>query len=313
MKKLFLCDIASKFNLEILSGQDKISHTQIKSYGLNRAGLELAGFFETMTDNLRRLVLLSSKEFHYMQQFDDAVKTEKYETLIKCGIPGIIVTKKFHDPQLVAVAQKLNFPLLFANMDISTSTLTKKILDEYDDYFAPQLEMHASLVNIFGKGILITGASGIGKSETTMDIIKRNHMFVGDDRIVLINKNNKIYGKSHPILQNLIEMRGIGIVDVSWTNGYQAIMTETEINMQIELIPFGQHGIDDTDRLGNEYKNVSILDQNIPYLKIPVKAGRNIANLIETAVAQLKIKETGKAKDVVELVGQRMEDFIDDK
>ncbi|AVP49478.1 HPr(Ser) kinase/phosphatase [Williamsoniiplasma luminosum] len=306
MKKLFLKDLVETFNFKILAGESKISNTEIKVYGLNRAGLELAGFFGQPNDNSKRLVLLSTKEYNYMMQFDLAIKRQKYETLMKSGIPAIVLTQKFTDPELTNIAKELNFPLLITDSDISTLNLTKKILEEYDQYIALQEEVHASLVNIFGKGILITGASGIGKSEATIDIIKKNHMFVGDDRIILTNKNNKIYGKSHPILQNLIEVRGIGIIDVSWTNGYQAIMYETEINMLIELIPFAQDGCDETERLGNEYQTVTILDKKIPSLKIPVKAGRNIANLIETAVAELKIKETGKARDIVEVMSERM-------
>lgn len=304
--KFYLSDLVSKFKFKVLAGEDKLATTEIKVYGLNRAGLELTGFYAPANDNSRRIVLVSSKENVYMSQFDEKTKMKKYEVLMKSGIPAIITTQKFKDKTIVKAAQKLNFPLLQVNYR-STSELSQKILDYFDDYFAPTTEVHASLVNIYGKGILIQGISGIGKSEITIDLVKKNHMFVGDDRIILTNKNNHLYGKSHPILQNLVEVRGIGIMDISLSNGYQVIMDETEVDLVVELFKFDNKSASSVDRLGTEYSTTTFLDVAVPKIKIPVSSGRSIANLIESAVAQLKINQSNAKVDVIKLMNERSE------
>ncbi|ATZ19031.1 HPr kinase/phosphorylase [Williamsoniiplasma somnilux] len=309
MKKLFLKHLTEKFPFQVLAGKDKIDSTQILVYGLNRAGLELTGYFVETGDKSKRAVLMSSKEYKYISQFNEQQRAEKYKKLINSGIPTIIFTQKFEDKLLIDVARELDFPLLSINTP-STSEFTQRILDYFDLFFAPQIEVHGSLVNIYGKGILITGESGIGKSEVTIDLIKKNHLFVGDDRIILINKSNNIYGKSHPILRNLIEVRGIGIMDISKTNGNQVLIDETKIDLIIELFKFGENGVDDADRLGREYLTKSVLGIDVPYIRIPVSSGRNIANLIESAVAQLKIKQSTDNEDVIALMNKRLNEEV---
>ncbi|AUF83837.1 HPr kinase/phosphorylase [Mesoplasma syrphidae] len=305
MKKLTIRTLVEHFDLEVISGKDHLD-IEIGVYGLNRAGLELTGFFSPASDKKhKRAVMMSSKENLYMNQFDEQTKRLKYAEVIKSGAPVILITKKFVDETLISVAKDLDFPLLRTDYP-STSELTQKILDLYDEYFAPTEEVHASLINIFGKGILITGESGIGKSEISLELIKNNHLFVGDDRIILTNKGSRIYGKSHPILRNLVEVRGIGIIDVSKTNGYKNIMQETTLDMIIELFKFGADGVDASERLGRETTNKKVLGVDIPYLKIPVSSGRNIANIIESAVAQLKINQSDVAEDIISLMNKRI-------
>jgi HPr kinase/phosphorylase len=305
VKKLTIKTLMDHFGLEVISGEKHLDN-EITVYGLNRAGLELTGFFSPSDDRKhKRAVMMSSKENFYMNQFDEQTKHDKYAAVMKSGAPVILITNKFVDQTLIAVAKELDFPLLCTNYP-STSELTQKILDLFDEYFAPTEEVHASLINIFGKGILITGESGIGKSEISLELIKNNHLFVGDDRIVLTNKGSRIYGKSHPVLRNLVEVRGIGIIDVSKTNGYKIIMQETTLDMIIELFKFGSDGIDSSERLGRETTNKKVLGVDIPHLKIPVSSGRNIANIIESAVAQLKINQSDVTEDIISLMNKRI-------
>ncbi|WP_026389362.1 HPr(Ser) kinase/phosphatase [[Acholeplasma] multilocale] len=304
MGKIAIKNLVDNFDFKVLSGESKINN-KIHVYGLNRAGLELTGFYGKKGTGHKRAILMSSKENQYMSQFDDATKRAKYNDLLTSGAPLVIVTQKFDDQILVDVANELDFPLLSIDYP-STSELTQRILDLYDDYFAPSEEVHGSLVNIFGKGIMVIGQSGIGKSEITLELVKHNHLFVGDDRIILTNKGNKIFGKSHPILKNLVEVRGIGIIDVSKTNGYQIIMDETPLDMVIELFKFGTNGVDDSERIGREPALKNVLGVNVPHMKIPVSSGRNISNIIESAVAQLKINQSDDKVDIIELMNQRI-------
>lgn len=305
-EKLTLKKIVDEFKMEVLAGKDKLETKTVKVYGLNRAGLELAGFFVPDSNNSRRLLLLSSKEGMYIQQFDEATRKERYEKLMVDSIPGIVVTQKFGDLETISkVADEHDFPLLKVETD-STSELTQKILDYFDNFFAPQMEVHGSLVNIYGQGVLITGKSGIGKSEMVIELIKNNHLFIGDDRIIITNKSSTIYGRSHPILKNLIEVRGIGIMDMSKTNGYEAIMDVTTIDLVVELFAFDQSKEDDTERLTADYQTTDLLGVAVPFIRIPVSSGRNISTIVEAAVGQLKLVKSGNAEDIVGLMDQRI-------
>lgn len=304
MRQLELKKLITYFDLKILSGKEKIPNIIIEIYGINRAGLELSGFFNPANPKSHRMVLMSSKEFAYISQFDKKIRYKKYEKLLESGIPAIILTPKFKDSVLKEVANKHNFPLLRTN-ETSAADFTQKLLAYFDDFFSLYTEMHASLVNIYGKGVLLIGSSGIGKSEVTLDLVKKNHLFIGDDRISITNRNKHLYGKPSPILKNLVEVRGIGIIDISLSCGYQVIMDETEISLVIELFNFDDQCIDNTDRLGQQYGKINILGLDITYLKIPVSSGRNISNIVEFAVAQFKIKQTNGI-DLIEIINNRI-------
>lgn len=304
MSKFLIKDIVEKMNMEVLSGKDHLDK-EITVYGLNRAGLELTGFSGSNEDKKhRRAILLSSKESEYMKQFDDKKAYEKYIHLLKTGAPVIIINQKFTDNRLIEIARENDFPLIKLEHP-STSEMTQRILDVFDIYFAPTMEVHSTLMNIFGKGVLIFGKSGIGKSEVSLELMKKNHLFVGDDRIILSNKNSELFGQSHPMLKNLIEVRGIGILDISRVQGYQLIMNETIIHMGIELFKFDPKDQDTTDRLGNEWQTKEFLGISIPYLRVPVSAGRNLANIIESAVGHLKVNEGDPSFDIIKLLAER--------
>ncbi len=307
-EKLTLKKICDQFGMEVLAGADKLETKTVNVYGLNRAGLELTGFFVPVpnSNNARRMLLLSSKEGAYIQQLDEKTRAQRYEKLMLDSIPGIIVTQKFDDlVTITKVAKGKDFPLLKVEAE-STSELTQKVLDYFDNFFAPQTEIHGSLVNIYGQGVLITGKSGIGKSEMVIELIKNNHLFVGDDRIVVTNKSSVLYGRSHPILQNLIEVRGIGIMDMSKTNGYQAIMDVTTIDLVVELFSFEQNKLDDSERLDAHYQTQNLLGVDVPFIRIPVSSGRSISTIVEAAVGQLKLVKSGNAEDIVQLMDERI-------
>ncbi|KKW61248.1 HPr(Ser) kinase/phosphatase [Mycoplasma capricolum subsp. capricolum] len=312
MEKFTIKDLTDNLKFEILSGQDKLD-TEIKSYGINRAGLELADYFKPFKDQSEwRATLMSTKESGYMLQFDEKTKIKKYTQLMKCGIPVLIITNKFKDETLIKVAKKLDFPLLRSDYPI-TIQLVQKIQDIYDIYFSPTAEEHAALMNIFGTGVLIKGKSGIGKSELCLDLIKHNHLFIGDDRIILTNKSNKIIGRVHPILKNLIEIRGIGIFDIVKSNGYQVIMNESPVELVVELVEYKEQNIDNSDRLGNDWSKFKILGVEIEHIQIPVSAGRSLVNIIESAVAQFKINKSKQFENVFDVIHKRTKEFLSSK
>ncbi|PQP78859.1 HPr kinase/phosphorylase [Spiroplasma sp. ChiS] len=291
MTKFIVKDIVDKFGYEVLAGADGLNRP-IKIYGLNRPGLELAGFDFEKNNSNRRVVLLSNKEQLFVNTLSETVKRERYEYILNENIPMIILTEKFTDKLLFEIAEKHSCPVVRAS-NITTSRLYQMVLEFFDEHFAPVTEEHASLINVFGKGILLKGKSGIGKSEITLELIKKNHLFVGDDRIIVQQRNNRLYGQSHEILKNLIEVRGLGILDLSKIYGLQVLLDESKIDLVIELIHLDDEQYKSIDRLGSKYKHIKILDTKVPIVTIPVTYGRNVSELVETAVSKLKLDEAG--------------------
>lgn len=203
MKKLTVSDLIKKFDFEILAGSEKSFDNELTLYGINCAGLELAGFFPKLDSTNRRIILLSSKENSYVKTVEKQELEKRYHQLMQGKSPIILLTKKFDDELIVKVAQENQYPLIRTNQ-LSTSQLTPLLSDFFDEYLAPTEEFHASLLNVYGKGVLLKGVSGIGKSEITLELVRKNHLFVGDNRIVINRKNNHIFGKSHDVLKNLI-------------------------------------------------------------------------------------------------------------
>ncbi|WP_338970082.1 HPr(Ser) kinase/phosphatase [Spiroplasma endosymbiont of Labia minor] len=304
--KLKVSNLIERFNLEVLSGNKETLQTTINLYGLNRAGLELAGYFEDKK-KFSRVVLISTKEFNFIKSFSEDERKRRYKKLIKSSVPLIIITEKFLDNTLIEVAKETDFPIVKTH-EQSTTEFTQHVLNYMDNFFAPQIELHGSMVSIYGKGVLIIGKSGIGKSEIAIDLIEKNHMFVGDDRIVMIRKGNSIIARVHEILKNLIEVRGIGIINIVTANGYQSIMEESKLDLVIELSKFISNN-DVYDRIGLDYETYDVLGLKIPYINIPVSSGRNIATIVETAVAQLKINLAIPDNDMVGILEKRVQKY----
>ncbi|WP_342268944.1 HPr(Ser) kinase/phosphatase [Spiroplasma endosymbiont of Aspidapion aeneum] len=281
-------NIKNNFNLDVLVNEKNLDR-QIFTYGINRAGLELTGYFyANASSKSKRLIVISTKEYGYMNQFNETIRIEKYESLLKYDIPCIIITPKFKDKMLIEVAKKFNVPILRTKIE-STSDFTQMLLDYMDEFFTQSCEVHGTLVNVYGKGVLIIGKSGIGKSEISMELVSRNHLFVGDDRIILNRKYGQIYGKCHPILQNFVEIRGLGIMDIKEIMGHKVILNSSPIDIVIELEHFNSKDFDDYERLGCDFEKREFIGINVPYIKVPVSSGRNTSLIIESAVGKLKL------------------------
>ena len=283
--------LLENFKYEILAGHEQIATKTITTYGINRAGLELAGFFKFINNKFyrHRLILFSNKENEYMKQFAISTKVRKYNNLINSSVPLIILTERFHDETLIRVCQQKNF-LLVRIRYLQTSELMKRILDYLDPLLYEEQEIHADLVNIYGMGTLIVGKSGIGKSEAVLSLVEKKHLFVGDDRIIVYHKQNDLYGRGHPILKNLIEVRGIGIIDLSSLLGIQFMMRETKIDLMVQLVDTEDSVFADINRLGKQATK-SLLNFVLPVFYVPVSLGRDSSELIQAAVATYKLKK----------------------
>lgn len=285
--KFTLRDIINRFNFKKLAGDDSKLDTIITVPGINRAGLELTGF-SSKTKNLKhRIVWLSNKENEYIQTLSPKERQERYEKLIASHIPAIFINFNFKDKILLKVAKKKNFPII--EVKYSTEEFYALVGNFIDSNLAKIIEEHGSLVNIFGLGVLIKGKSGIGKSENVLELIKKRHLFIGDDRIILQQQAQRIIGWSAKQIKNLIEIRGIGILDITRMYGVQQVLEKSQVDLIVYL-----KNIKDKDmkieRLGADFKTEKIFNIDIPVIDIPVSLGRNIADLVEAAATRLKLK-----------------------
>ncbi|WP_375318182.1 HPr(Ser) kinase/phosphatase [Spiroplasma endosymbiont of Virgichneumon dumeticola] len=297
MNNFTINEIVEKFNLKVLheNSKEPITKRVISSIGTNRGGLELTGFKTKQVSRSRRIILLSSKESEYIASLEKNDYNNHFKNILEDHIPGIFVTPNFkYIKELCAFAQEINSTVPIIAVPFFTSEFAATVSIYIVERLAEIKRVHGTLVNIFGYGVLIMGESGIGKSETTLELIRNGHLFIGDDSIDILKINNKLVGKVNPPVKNLIEIRGIGILDVTKMYGYHVIMHESQINLIISLNRIESEGWSKIDRLGDQNDFETYFEIKIPKTIIPVSPGRNLADLIESAVISLKLKNEGQ-------------------
>ncbi len=281
--------IVDKFNLQIISNSKSLQN-QILVPELNIGGLELVDFFwnkQNSTNNLhKRPIILGEKESIYLNTFTNARKIEKIKYFFKNieKIPAIYLGEDFNDKDFIRISKKYCIPILRIT-DYKLSEFINLYVSYLNNILSDTQIIHGSFVNIFGKGVLIMGSSGIGKSEVVLELIKKHHLFIADDAIVLNRNNAKIYGRAAETIQNYLEIRGIGLIDIPKLYGAQIMLDQSRLDMIISLKGMN---LESLDRLGNAYDYKIIQGIKIPKFIIPVTPGRKISEIIETAVAKYK-------------------------
>ncbi|WP_374285279.1 HPr(Ser) kinase/phosphatase [Lactococcus sp.] len=262
---------------------------KITTSDIMRPGLEMSGYFEYFTPE--RIQLFGMKEWSYMM---DIVGDNRYDLLKKIMTdvtPCVIVARDLEIPkEMIAAAKKQDIVLLQSRE--STSRLNSILTTFLDEKLAERTTVHGVLMDIFGVGVLIQGASGIGKSETGLELVKRGHRLVADDRVDVYQRDAfTLSGEPAEILRNMIEIRGVGIIDVMTLFGAGAVKDETDIDMTIYLENYDTDK--QFDRLGNGTQMITLADVELPQARIPVKTGRNVSVIIEAAVMNFRAKQMG--------------------
>ena len=279
----------SRLKLEILHVPGEIDKIQITSTEVNRPGLLISGFSENFDPT--RIQILGKMEFSYLDSLNDDVKMQRINDLFRRNVPAVIITRNmFISADIVQAARIHSIPLLRTTEE--TSTFMAEAIVFLNNELAPRIQRHGVLVEVYGEGILITGDSGIGKSETAIELIKRGHRLIADDAVEIKRVSDRtLVGTAPEIIRHFIELRGIGIVDVRRIFGMGAIKDTERIDLIINLEPWVEGKMYDRLGLDNQYND--ILGLSIPSLTVPVRPGRNLAVIIEVAAMNHRHKSMG--------------------
>lgn len=279
--------IMKKFNLNCICGKEGLKRP-ILVENINRAGMELMGFFEH--SDLRRIIIFGNKEINYISSKTSEELRPAFEFLINEITPCMIITQGNTCPkELKEIAEKRNFPILLG--DNSTNKMIIELMYYLNELMAPKMSMHATLLEIYGRGVLLTGASGIGKSEIALELVRRGHRLVADDRVDLVNINKKLTGTCPELTKGVMEVRGIGIINVASMFGISSYKDRQDVDYVIELKLLDENYSFERIDTSDHFKN--ILGVYIPNIQIPVSSGRNLADLIEVAVRNELLKAQG--------------------
>lgn len=288
MAKVTTKDIIKEFELEVLAGEEGI-HRPIKMSDISRPGIEIAGYFTYYP--AERLQLLGRTELAFFNQLSEHEQRARMEKLCTYDTPAIIISRGMEAPQiLLEVAEKYNVPVL--RSPLGTTRLSSKITTFLDRMLAPMVAMHGVLVDIFGIGVLITGNSGIGKSEVALDLVTRGHRLVADDSVeIRQEQEGTLIGRPPELIQHLLEIRGLGIINVMTLFGAGAVRPFKRIVLCVHLELWNRNK--SYERLGLDEEKMRIIDTYIPKVTIPVRPGRNLSVLIEVAAMNYRLKQLG--------------------
>lgn len=262
----------------------------LSSMSVERPGLQLAGGFFNYFDP-RRVIMLGLSEYEYLRTFTPEERKAKISSLLEHGeLPCIILSRDLPAlPELVETAKQFSCPI-FRSPKVTTDLMSDLYI-YLNRLLAPSVTEHGVLMEVFGVGILLTGKSGVGKSETAMELIKRGHRLIADDNVIIKEIANELYGTAPEIIRYFMELRGIGIINVKSMYGSGSVLDEKKIQLIIQLENWQQGK--EYDRIGDEMTTASYFGINVPKLTIPVSPGRNLAIIIEVAARNFRLKSMG--------------------
>lgn len=297
--------IINEFHLETIYLHKPANEILIDENDVNRPGLQLSGFYTYF--NPERIQIVGKMEFAYLSDLDEKIRYERLDNLFSKKLPALIITRELLCfPEMIELAQKHQVPLLRSKD--STSTFMSALIAFLNLNLAPRITRHGVLIEIYGEGVLILGESGVGKSETAIELVKRGHRLVADDAVEIRKVSNiSLVGSSPDNIRHFLELRGIGIINARRLFGMGAIKLTEKIDMIVELELWNPEKL--YDRMGVDTEYTSILGVNVPSLTIPVKPGRNLAVILEVAAMNNRQKKMGynAAHELLEKLGLDME------
>ena len=286
---LRVSDLIRKLRLNVIYGNESLLNKEVTTSDISRPGLEMTGYFDYYSPE--RIQLIGMKEWSYLQHMTSHNRLQVFREMFAEQTPAIVVARKLIIPdEMITAAEEKGIAILQGSAP--TSRLSGELSSFIDSKLATRTSVHGVLMDIYGMGVLIQGDSGIGKSETGLELVKRGHRLVADDRVDIFAKDEmSLWGEPAEILRHLLEIRGVGIIDVMSLYGASAVKDSSPVQLAVYLENYDKSST--YDRLGNNAEEFLINGVAIPRIRIPVNTGRNISVVIEAAAMNFRAKEMG--------------------
>ena len=283
-----LSSMVEHFGLQILHKGKDYDKVLIGIKDVNRPGLQFVGFFDYFDP--RRLQIIGMAETKMLEQMTSEQRTKSFDALFSYDIPALVISRDLDCyPECMAMAEKHGRTLL--ETSDTTVVFTSKVIDYLNHELASTITRHGVLLDIYGEGVLIIGDSGIGKSETAIELVKRGHRLVADDAVEIRRVSDQLMGRAPELIRHYIELRGIGVIDLQQLFGMGAVKLETQIDLVVEMERWDEDKF--YDRLGLDEQKMNILGVELPMLTIPVQPGRNLAVIVEVGAMNNRHKKYG--------------------
>ena len=281
--------IVKEFDLQVVHAATDFESIRITVEDISRPGIQLSGYFDHFDPV--RLQVMGNVEMSYLARLEESNRAQILDRLFSYRFPALLITRNIAPgPLCIAMAKKHNVTLLRSSLP--TSTITSAIIAYLKAELAPRIIRHGVLMEVYGEGVLLTGESGIGKSETAVELLKRGHRLIADDAVEIKRvSGSMLVGSAPELIRDYIELRGIGIINVAKLFGMGAVKDENEINLVVNIVPWNTHEV--YDRLGLEDQYTEILGVKIPMNTIPVTPGRNLAVILEVAAMNNRQRKFG--------------------
>ena len=296
--------LVDKLKLKVVYGNEELLAKAITTADISRPGLEMTGYFDYYSPE--RLQLVGMKEWSYLKTMTANNRYSVFANIFREETPAVVVARGLEIPEEMLQAAKENGVAVLQGRN-STLSLSGDMSWYLNSQLAERTSVHGVLVDIYGMGVLIQGDSGIGKSETALELVKRGHRLVADDRVDVYAKDEgTLWGEPAEILLHLLEIRGVGIIDVMSLYGASAVRDSSQVQLCICLEHFENDEV--FDRLGNSNEEIELQGVKIPRIRIPVKTGRNVSVVIEAAAMNYRAKQMGY--DATKTFKDRLTDLI---
>lgn len=281
--------IVELLDLKVYTEGVDLKKRKITSADINRPALQLAGYFDHFDSS--RVQVVGNVEYFYTKKLEPDRKRKIFKQLLSYNIPCLILSRDLlPDKEFLSLAEEYGVPVLGTSR--ITSEFMAEIIYELGEQLAPCMTIHGVLVDVYGEGVLITGESGIGKSEAALELVRRGHRLVSDDVVEISRINDHtLIGTAPDITRNFIELRGIGIVDVKTLYGVECIKEKQEIDLVIKLAEWKKDA--EYDRMGLEEEYIEYLGNKVVCHSVPIRPGRNLAVICETAAVNHRQKKMG--------------------